>query len=139
MCWQAVRTGGRGMRYCDLCQYEVRSISCLFAPANRLLLPSPNHIVAIVSKVNSVSLEDLRSTSRKRQFVESRAIAASLIKNYFPKMTLVAIAQLFNKDHSTIIYNLSIASDLCLTDRKFRSNYMEIKKQIDKIMRRETE
>lgn len=124
------------MRYCDLCQYEIKAISCLFAPANRINLPSPIHIIAIVSRVLNVSEGDLTGQSRKREFAESRAIAMSLIRSYFPKISLSATGKLFGgRDHSTVIYNVNLAADLISTDRKFKLKYLEIKQQIDKIMR----
>jgi len=70
--------------------------------------------------------------SRKRNFVEARAMYYKLLRDV-SNMTLQAIGDTVNKDHSTIIHSLNSVDDWMKYDRKLADRYKNILYAIDKI------
>ena len=70
--------------------------------------------------------------SRKRNFVEARAIYYKLLRDV-SNMTFQAIGDTVNKDHTTIIHSLNSIDDWMKYDRKLTDRYKNILYAIDKI------
>ncbi len=70
--------------------------------------------------------------SRKRNFVEARAIYYKLLRDV-SNMTFQAIGDTVNKDHATIIHSLNSIDDWMKYDRKLTDRYKNILYAIDKI------
>jgi len=70
--------------------------------------------------------------SRKRNFVEARAIYYKLLRDVL-NMTFQAIGDTVNKDHATIIHSLNSIDDWMKYDRKLTDRYKNILYAIDKI------
>ena len=70
--------------------------------------------------------------SRKRNFVEARAIYYKLLRE-ISGMTLHAIADTVNKDHATILHSLKSVDDWMRYDTKLADKYKNILYAIDNI------
>lgn len=70
--------------------------------------------------------------SRKRNFVEARAIYYKLLRE-LSGMTLHAIADTVNKDHATILHSLKSVDDWMRYDTKLANKYKNILYAIDNI------
>lgn len=70
--------------------------------------------------------------SRKRNFVEARAIYYKLLRE-LSGMTLHAIADTVNKDHATILHSLKSVDDWMRYDTKLADKYKNILYAIDNI------
>ncbi len=93
-------------------------------------------IMDVISRFYGVSKEKMCSNSRKKEIKESRQMAIYLIKKLTDK-SLKEIGEIFNKEHSTIIYNLkSFEKQLKKdTNLRFKVDYLlkEIKREIGEI------
>lgn len=79
-----------------------------------------DNIIRAVSICTGISYDDMKSTKRKREIVEARQMAMSVIR----KETTVhfhQIAKLFKRDHSTVIYGINTMSDLIETSAVHRT------------------
>lgn len=65
-----------------------------------------------------LSLKNILVASRKREYVTARIIAIYMVRKN-TTLTLKEIGILFNRDHSTIIYNLEQYNDLYKTKDKY--------------------
>lgn len=87
-------------------------------------------ILAIVSEAFEISIEQLKSKSRKRDIVIGRQVAMYLSKKY-TKVSLKELGGVFGgRDHSTVIYSLKTVEDLLETDDKFSGRVNGVVKQI---------
>lgn len=83
---------------------------------------SEDKIMKSVCKNTGVSLDLLKSRSRKSYIVGPRQIAIYLLRKTTSK-TLVEIGTIFGMDHSTIIYSIRKSEDLLQTDKAFKVMY----------------
>jgi chromosomal replication initiation ATPase DnaA len=83
--------------------------------------------VCITLKINE---HNVLSMSRKRQHAEARCISIGLILQVNKSITLVQIGKLFNRDHSTVIYNRNLFNDLNNTDKAFTNKVNEVLKSV---------
>jgi chromosomal replication initiator protein len=67
------------------------------------------NILKITSEETGISLDDIRSSSRKREIANARFIAMSAIKKLIPETSLNAIGRAFERDHSTVMNALQKA------------------------------
>jgi len=83
---------------------KVNTIRHILAPQALVGEVTPETIVEMVSEELKVSLEDLRSDSRKREISEARQIAMFLLRHY-TDLSLPKIGSLLGgKDHTTVMY-----------------------------------
>ena len=78
-----------------------------------------------VAEEFKVTKEDIVGKRRLKQFVEPRQVAQYLIREKMNK-TLESIADIFNKDHSTIIYSVKNVNNLLDVDKNFRDKVQRI-------------
>ena len=91
---------------------------------------SIEYIQKLVSDFYSLSIEQLKSKTRKREIVQARQISMYFAKQ-LTKAPLKKIGMHFGgRDHSTVIHACQTVSDLMDTDRKFKSDVEEISKRI---------
>lgn len=89
-----------------------------------------DYIQKTVSDYFNVSLEDLKSKTRKKDIVIARQVAMYFSKDYTDH-SLKSIGYHFGgRDHSTVIHALQSVSDLVDTDNKFKDSVEELKKKI---------
>ncbi len=88
-----------------------------------------------VAQINNISFEELKSHSRKFEFVRLRAMAFNILYMKH-NAKLSEIGRLFQRHHSTIIHGLKTHNTFLETDASYLSDYMltlaqvEEKKQI---------
>jgi len=92
---------------------------------------APELVIETVSKSFNVGIADLSSASRKRSLVEARMACIYLIRKYSP-LTLKSIGKLFNRDHTTAIYNNSACENLMITNKDFRRHVEALENQLIK-------
>jgi chromosomal replication initiator protein len=84
-------------------------------------------IKEIVCKYFGISLWMIESRSRKREIVEPRQIAATLVRE-FTRLSLKGTGLRFGGlDHSSIIYSVSTVYDLIATDKDYRKKFEYVK------------
>lgn len=66
----------------------------------------------IIKTINTELQVDLRSSKRTRELVYMRYVCYHVIRKRFPLLTLIAIGNLFNKDHATVIHGLEMYESL---------------------------
>lgn len=91
-----------------------------------------NRVIRIVGEALGIDESEMKSSSRKREIVESRHIAIGIIlkKNKF--ITLVKLGKIMGgRDHSTMIHSNETFNDLCDTDKKFKLKVKSIEKLIE--------
>ncbi len=88
------------------------------------------NIQKTVSEFFNVSIEKLKSDTRKREIVQARQIAMFFAKKY-TKASLSSIgAQIGKKDHATVLYACKIVNNLIETDKKYKYDIEELDKKI---------
>lgn len=84
---------------------------------------TPTDVIETVAETAGVTLQAIKSRSRKRELVEARQIAMTLLKSE-TKMTLKTIGSFFSgRDHTTVIHAINTVEDLTETDKLFRRKY----------------
>lgn len=87
-------------------------------------------ILSIVSEAFEISIDQLKSKSRKRDIVIGRQVAMYLAKKY-TDVSLKDLGQVFGgRDHSTVIYSLKTVEDLLETDDKLSGRVDGVVKKI---------
>ena len=76
-----------------------------------------------------VKLSDLRGKSRKKEIVMPRQIAMYLCRDLL-SISLVSLANEFNRDHTTIMHGHDKIKDMIEEDQNFRQEIEEIIKEI---------
>ncbi|MBC7425420.1 MAG: chromosomal replication initiator protein DnaA [Bacteroidia bacterium] len=91
---------------------------------------SIEYIQKLVCDYYNVSVENVKSKTRKREIVQARQIAMYFAKD-LTKASLKNIGTHFgNRDHSTVIHACQTVNDLMDTDKKFRHDVDELNKRI---------
>ncbi len=94
-----------------------------------------NPIERLICHHHQVTMTELRQKNRKRKIVEARAVYISLIVAQNWKMynepRYTDIAEMLNKDHSTMIHSVKNVYNLMRTDSFFREKNLPILKNLD--------
>jgi chromosomal replication initiator protein len=91
---------------------------------------SIEYIQKLVSEFYSLSVDLLKSKTRKREIVQARQISMYFSKQ-LTKSSLKNIGMHFGgRDHSTVIHACQTVNDLMDTDKKFKRDVEEISKRI---------
>ena len=91
---------------------------------------SMDYIQKAVAAHYSVSLESLKSKSRKREFVTARQIAMYFAKKY-TNHSLKSIGHYFGgRDHSTVIHALQTVNNMLDTEPRFKLSFKDIQQKI---------
>ncbi len=92
---------------------------------------SIDYIQKVVSDYFDLSIELIKSKTRKREVVQARQIAMYFSKN-LTKSSLASIGmQCGGKDHATVLHACRTVNNLMDTDKKFRSYIEELEKKIN--------
>ena len=83
-------------------------------------------ILSNVSQCCMVTLEQLRSKTRKREIVEARQIYCKLAKKR-TKYTLEQIGSAINKDHATVLHSVRTCNNLIETNINFKNKFNDCK------------
>ncbi len=91
---------------------------------------SMDFIQKTVAEHFNVSLENLKSKSRKREFVTARQVAMYFVKKY-TNHSLKSIGHYFGgRDHSTISHALQAVSDMLDTEPYFKRSFEDLQRKI---------
>ena len=91
---------------------------------------SIDYIQKLVTEFYELSVDQLKSKTRKREIVQARQISMYYAKN-MTKASLKSIGTYFGgRDHSTVIHACQTVNDLIDTDKKFKNDVEEIGKRI---------
>ena len=89
-----------------------------------------DYIQKMVAEHHSVSVEDLKSKSRKRELVAARQVAMYFTKKY-TNHSLKSIGNYFGKrDHSTVIHALQAVSDMLDVEPQFKASFKDLQRKI---------
>jgi len=89
-------------------------------------------IKRVVSLFTNISIQIMESKNRKREVVEPRQIAMTLIK-LNTRLSLKSIGKEFgNRDHATVISAKSKVFDLCDTEKNFKQDFDTLSSMIKK-------
>jgi chromosomal replication initiation ATPase DnaA len=96
-------------------------------------LRSPEGMLGIIARALNMAPDSFKARTRARPFAELRFIAAHILRQYFPKVTLQQIAALFGGlDHTSVISGLARANNLIYTgDEQFTTKYHSAQKAVD--------
>lgn len=72
-----------------------------------------------------ITSEQMKNLNRKREIVEARHIFSSLMTKH-TKLSLEAIGNYVNRDHSTVIHSRNTIENLLPLERNLRRKYKEI-------------
>ncbi len=87
---------------------------------------SVESIVRAVENEYGVSFAMIKEQTRKRHILEPRQIIMWALKEIRPTMTLSSIAELFGKDHATVIHARKLVDQLIQTDQMYRERIFMI-------------
>jgi chromosomal replication initiator protein len=91
---------------------------------------SMDYIQKTVAAHYSVSLENLKSKSRKKELVNARQIAMYFAKKY-TNHSLKSIGYYFGgRDHSTVIHALQSVSNMLDTEPHFKLSFKDLQRKI---------
>jgi chromosomal replication initiator protein len=91
---------------------------------------SIEYIQKLVSDYYGISIDQIKSKTRKREIVQARQISMYFAKQ-LTKASLKNIGMYFGgRDHSTVIHACQTVNDLIDTDKKFKSDVEELSKRI---------
>ncbi len=91
---------------------------------------SIDYIQKVVCDYYKISVELVKSKTRKREIVQARQISMFFAKD-LTKSSLKTIGMFFGgRDHSTVIHACQTVNDLMETDKQFKNDVVEIGKKI---------
>lgn len=88
-----------------------------------------DRIIACVARHNSVSIDDIMGTVRKKNIKNARNVAMYVVR-YITGMSLPQIGAIFNRDHSTVHSNISVVEEEIMRDPVLDASVNEIIKEI---------
>jgi chromosomal replication initiator protein len=90
----------------------VENIAPVLNPPVDKVEASPSAVIAAVSEAFSVSIDDLKGNSRRREISVARQIGMYLMRNH-TELSLPKIGEEFGgKDHTTVMYSCDKISQL---------------------------
>lgn len=90
----------------------------------------PDKIVDIVSVELGVSLDEIKSTSKRREFVDARFIIISVLNSIYPNLTHGRLASMIGRDRSTVSESLNTVNDYLKANKYFIDKYDRCMKAI---------
>lgn len=94
----------------------VENIAPVLTPSSAKINASPETIITVVADVYSVSVEELKGNSRRRDISMARQMAMYLMRQH-TGLSLPKIGDEFGgKDHTTVLYSCEKVADLLKTD-----------------------
>jgi chromosomal replication initiator protein len=100
----------------------VENIAPVLTPTSTKLTASPQMIIKAVAETFSISIEDLKGSSRRRDISTARQVAMFLMRQH-TGLSLPKIGEEFGgKDHTTVLYSCEKVGDLQKTDPALAQN-----------------
>ena len=88
-----------------------------------------DYILSVISKYSGLSLEDLRKKTRKKSVSQNRQIACYFLLKY-TYLTTTKVGQIFDLDHSTVVYSRKNISSLIRFDKQIERFCNSIESEI---------
>ena len=82
-----------------------------------------------IQSVLNVTIDDMRSASRRRNIVNARFIFSTILYE-LTGFSYSHIGQLINRDHATVLYHIKTCRQLIDIDKYFKNMYNEVKNQL---------
>lgn len=89
-------------------------------------------ILKTVSDFYGVEISAINTRSRKREVVLVRQVAMYLAKKYLDLSTAKIGLYIGNRDHATVLHACKTVTNLCETDKQFRSELSQIELQLQR-------
>jgi chromosomal replication initiator protein len=113
----------------------VDSITPILQQRQKKVATTPETILSIISDAFNVSLEDLKSNSRRREISWARQIGMYLMRQH-TSLSLPRIGEEFGgKDHTTVMYSCEKITQLQKTDEALDQTLQKLRDRINMISR----
>lgn len=90
-------------------------------------------ICEIVAAQHGMTVEQIKSKTRKREIVMARQLAMSFSKDYTNASLATIGDEIGEKDHATVLHACRTVNNLKDTDRRYRGRYYTLKESIENI------
>jgi chromosomal replication initiator protein len=108
----------------------VENIAPVLTPSSTKLTASPQMIITAVAETFSISIEDLKGSSRRRDISTARQVAMFLMRQH-TGLSLPKIGEEFGgKDHTTVLYSCEKVGDLQKTDPTLAQNLRQLRDRL---------
>ncbi|MHA1153750.1 MAG: helix-turn-helix domain-containing protein [Alphaproteobacteria bacterium] len=92
--------------------------------------PQMDEVLDAVSRVSGIDRGTLIAPGQRRSVVRARQLAICLIREFCPKVSLLAIGLLLDRDPTTVFYGCRRAGVLLRRDRAFREAYQRTRRAL---------
>jgi len=82
-----------------------------------------------IQSVLNVTIDDMRSASRRRNIVNARFIFSTILYE-LTGFSYSHIGRIINRDHATVLYHIKTCRQLIDIDKYFKNMYNEVKNQL---------
>lgn len=108
----------------------VGNITPVLSPTTERIEASPQTIIMAVAETFSVSIEDLKGSSRRREISMARQIGMYLMRQH-TGLSLPKVGEVFGgKDHTTVLYSCEKISELQRTDPTLSQSLRQLSDRI---------
>jgi chromosomal replication initiator protein len=108
----------------------VENIAPVLNPPNDQVAASPEAVMNAVSEMFEISIEDLKSSSRRREISVARQIGMFLMRQH-TDLSLPKVGEVFGgKDHTTVLYSCEKIAQLKNTDPDLARNLRQLSDRI---------
>lgn len=109
----------------------VENIAPMLNPQTEKIEASPEAVMKAVSEFLKVSVEDLKSSSRRREISQARQVAMYLMRQH-TDLSLPKIGEVFGgKDHTTVLYSCDKIAQLQNTDPALAQTLRQLSDRIN--------
>lgn len=109
----------------------VTNIAPILNPPTEKVQATPASVLSIVAEAFKVSIEDLKSNSRRREISQARQIGMYLMRQH-TDLSLPRIGEEFGgKDHTTVMYSCEKIAQLKETDGNFAQTLRQLSDRIN--------
>jgi chromosomal replication initiator protein len=109
----------------------VENLVPVLEPKTEKLAATPEAILSVVADALNVSIEDLKSNSRRREISWARQIGMYLMRQH-TSLSLPRIGEVFGgKDHTTVIYSCDKIAQLLESDRTLVQTLRQLSDRIN--------
>lgn len=108
----------------------VENIAPVLNPPNNQVEASPEAVITAVSEMFNISIEDLKSSSRRREISVARQIGMFLMRQH-TNLSLPKVGEVFGgKDHTTVMYSCEKIAQLKETDVELARSLRQLSDRI---------
>ena len=116
----------------------VENIAAVLNPKVEQITASPETIMDVAAKILNVSIEDLKSNSRRREISRARQITMYLMRQH-TDLSLPRIGEKFGgKDHTTVMYSCDKISKQLRKDRQLNQTISLLSDRINFVSREQS-